>query len=82
MPTVLKIKNLLFMIHTRDHGFPHVTVYLGTPQNYEAMAKIRLDTISEIEVDGFDARAMRIIFEAVLEHREDFMEVWSDTREK
>lgn len=57
MPTLLAVKNLLYMIHTRDHGHPHVTVYLGTPSNFEAMAKIRLDNFEPLEVQNFSEKA-------------------------
>jgi hypothetical protein len=81
MPKVLVIKNLMFMIHTRDHGHPHVTVYLGTPENYEAFAKVRLDQVEVIESENFSQRDLNFILQETLENVEDFLGVWHDTRE-
>jgi hypothetical protein len=48
-PTIIRILGTLWVIHTRDHGHPHVTVYKGTPSNHETVAKRRLDVIEVIE---------------------------------
>ena len=53
MPTVLVIKKLLFVIHTRDHQPPHVEVYFGNPETYEAWAKVRIDKVELLEAEGF-----------------------------
>jgi hypothetical protein len=82
MPTVLRVKNLIYIIHTRDHGHPHVTVYLGTPESFEAMAKIRLDSVEAIESTGFDQRTLRRILATVGYYQLQFLEVWNETREK
>lgn len=76
MPTVLTVKNLLFIIHTRDHGHPHVTVYQGKPENFEAMAKIRLDVIEVIESKGFSARALNTLISITVTNQEHFLEQW------
>lgn len=81
MPTVLKIFNLMFMIHTRDHGFPHVTVYDGTPRSHEAMAKIRIDTLTVIEADRFSRKDLGLILKVAERYQEEWMEVWNETRE-
>ncbi len=51
MPTLLIVRNLMFILHTRDHGHPHVTIYQGSPENYEALAKVRLDSLKVIEAN-------------------------------
>ncbi len=81
MPTVLKIINLIFIIHTKDHGYPHVTVYRGTPENHDAYAKVRLDEIEVIELRGFKASAEAVILEIVSKNQDDWLEVWNETRE-
>lgn len=81
MPTVLRINNLIFMIHTRDHGHPHVTVYLGTPENFEAMAKIRIDQLEVIESVGFGSKTLNKILMHTLIYQEVWMEVWNESRE-
>ena len=81
MPTVLKIFSLMFLIHTRDHGFPHVTVYDGTPARYEATAKIRLDKLAVIEAAGFSRRDLKLILEICAKYQHDWIEVWNETRE-
>jgi hypothetical protein len=82
MPTVLIIKNLMFVIHTRDHGHPHVTVYLGSPERYEARAKIRLDVVKVIENKGFSTRDMAIILENVDKYLSSFKEVWDEIKSR
>ncbi len=82
MGTVLYTKTLMFMIHTRDHGFPHVTVYKGTPDNHEAFAKIRLDVIDIIESQGFGTKALTSIVGITAENREAWLEEWNETRAK
>lgn len=81
MPTVLKIFSLMFVIHTRDHGFPHVTVYDGTPESWEAFAKIRIDEIEVIEAEGFHKKDLKMILQIVERYQQDWMEVWNETRE-
>jgi hypothetical protein len=81
MPTVLKVLNLIFIIHTRDHGYPHVTVYRGTPKNHDAFAKVRLDEVQVMELHGFKTSAERIILEIVSNNQADWLEVWNETRE-
>lgn len=63
MGTVFIFKNLIFTIHTNDHGFPHVTVYLGNPKSYEAKAKVRLDKVEMIASEGFSYKALKQILE-------------------
>jgi hypothetical protein len=82
MPTVLIFKNLLFVIHTRDHGHPHVTVYAGTPKDHEAMAKIRLDALEVIESVGFNQKALNLILQVTLRYQTDWLEVWNDIHEE
>jgi hypothetical protein len=81
MPTVLKILNLIFIIHTRDHGYPHVTVYRGTPKNHDAFAKVRLDVVLTIELSGFSASAEKMILKIVSKNQSEWLEVWNETRE-
>jgi len=81
MPTVLKVLNLIFIIHTRDHGHPHVTVYRGTPENFDAYAKVRLDEVEIIELQGFKTSAEKIILEIVSKSQAEWLEVWNETRE-
>ena len=81
MPTILKVLDLIFMIHTRDHGHPHVTVYRGNPDSYEALAKVRLDVVRVIELQGFNTSAEKIILEIVSKNQTEWLEVWNETRE-
>lgn len=82
MPTVLTVNNILrYMIHTKDHGHPHVTVYYGTPEKYEAIAKVRLDLIEVIESKGFNKRALVNILETTALYQQIWLEVWNETRE-
>jgi hypothetical protein len=69
------------MIHTRDHGFPHVTVYHGTPEDHEAFAKVRLDEIAILEAEGFDQKTMLKILKTVIDYQAIFLEVWNETRQ-
>jgi len=78
MPTLLIVRNLLFMIHTRDHGFPHVTIYQGTPERFEAMAKVRLDNLDILEVRQFTERDVGLILNIVTQYQSDWMEVWNE----
>jgi hypothetical protein len=78
MGTMLLIKNLLFIIHTRDHGHPHVTVYFGTPKSWECRAKVRLDVVSELEVDGFSKRDMKFILEMTERNQKEWLEEWNE----
>ena len=81
MPTVLKILNLMFVIHTRDHGYPHVTVYRGAPESHDAFTKVRLDEVQIIELHGFSASAEKVILEIVTKNKGEWLEVWNETRE-
>ncbi len=81
MPTVLKVLDLIFIIHTRDHGYPHVTVYRGNPDNYEGFAKIRLDIVQVIELQGFNTSAENLMLEIVSKNQAEWLEVWNETRE-
>ncbi|MBX2989085.1 MAG: DUF4160 domain-containing protein [Bdellovibrionaceae bacterium] len=78
MPTLLIVKALRFMLHTREHGFPHVTVYHGTPRNHEAFAKVRLDRVLVIESFGFHPKDLNIILLIVEQYRKEFLEAWND----
>lgn len=78
MPTLLIVRNFLFMIHTRDHGFPHVTVYQGTPEKFEAMAKVRLDNLDILEVRQFTERDVGLILKIVTQYQSDWVEVWNE----
>jgi hypothetical protein len=80
MGTVLYTKTLMFMIHTRDHGHPHVTVYKGQPDNREAFAKIRLDNFEVLESQHFSSRALAQIIEKVIENQTAWLEEWNATR--
>ena len=78
MPTLLIVRNFIFMIHTRDHGFPHVTVYQGIPGRYEAMAKIRLDNLTILEVKEFSKRDVNLILKITTQYQSDWLEVWNE----
>jgi hypothetical protein len=78
MPALLVIRNFLFMIHTRDHGFPHVTIYQGSPEKYEAMAKVRLDNMEVLEVRQFTKRDMGLILKITARYQTEWMEVWNE----
>ena len=78
MPTLLLVRNLLFMIHTRDHGHPHVTVYQGTPDKHEAMAKVRLDNLTVLEVDQFTKKDVSLIVKITTRYQTEWLEVWNE----
>ncbi len=78
MPTLLIVRNFLFIIHTRDHGFPHVTIYQGTPEKFQAMAKVRLDNLGVLEVKEFTERDVGLILKIVTQYQSEWMEVWNE----
>ncbi len=78
IPTLLVVKNLAFIIHTRDHGFPHVTVYQGLPDRYEAKAKIRLDNLTVLKVEKFSQRDVAVILKVTAQYKNDWLEVWNE----
>ena len=78
MPTLLVIKNLMFIIHTRDHLPPHVTVYAGSPEKWEATAKVRLDSVVLLDQENFSARSIKFILQIVGQNQVDWMEEWND----
>lgn len=80
MGTVLRILNVIFMIHTRDHNPPHVTVYQGNPKNFDAKARIEIETSEVMDSVGFSARALKKLQAVVDQEREFFMEKWNETR--
>ena len=82
MPTVIRILGTLWIIHTRDHGFPHVTVYKGSPENYEAMAKIRLDVIEVIESKGFSEKFLNKILDKTVVYQDLLLEAWNEIHEQ
>jgi hypothetical protein len=82
MPTVLRILGTLWIIHTRDHGFPHVTVYKGSPKNYEAVAKIRLDLVEMIESKGFSQNFLKKILDVTREYQDQLLEAWNEIHEE
>jgi hypothetical protein len=77
MPTLLRIKALIFILHTREHGHPHITVYSPGKQDSEAMAKVRLDEIEIIESYGFHMNDLRFIMEITKKYQEIWMEAWN-----
>ena len=82
MPTIIRILGTLWIIHTRDHGFPHVTVYKGTPTNFEAVAKIRLDVIEVIESHGFSESFLNKILQKTHEYQTLLLEAWNEIHEE
>lgn len=76
MPTVLRVFGTIWIIHTRDHGYPHVTVYRGAPNNFEAMAKIRVDEVEIIESVGFDFRSLNKLLYVATLHQEYLLKKW------
>ncbi len=82
MPTILRILGVLWIIHTRDHGFPHVTVYKGTPKNHEAVAKIRLDIIGVVESKGFSKDFLNKILEKTTLYQTLLLEAWNEIHEE
>lgn len=77
MPTLLIYRNVMFIIHTRDRGFPHVTVYQGTPETFEAMAKIRLDRVKILESRGFSAKSLKLLLALTEQNQADWLEEWN-----
>ena len=78
MPTIIRILGTLWVIHTRDHGHPHVTVYKGTPSNHEAVAKIRLDVIEVIESKGFSETFVKKILRNAQLYQTLLLEEWNE----
>lgn len=66
------------VIHTRDHGRPHVTVYKGTPSNHEAVAKIRLDVVEVIESKGFSETFLKKILRNAQLYQTLLLEEWNE----
>ena len=82
MPTIIRILGTLWIIHTRDHGHPHVTVYKGTPRNYEAVAKIRLDVIEVIESKGFSETYLKKILQKTEVYQTLLLEAWNEIHQE
>ncbi len=82
MPTIIGILGTIWIIHTRDHGHPHVTVYKGKPFNHEAMAKIRLDILEVIEARGFSNDFLNKILTKTHEYQTLLLEAWNEIHEK
>lgn len=82
MPTIIRILGTIWIIHTRDHGHPHVTVYKGTPSNYEAMAKIRLDVVEVIEARGFSKDFLNKVLAKTNEYQTLPLEAWNEIHEE
>ena len=80
--TVLRVLGLLFVIHTRDHEPPHVTIYKGTPDNYEAVARIEIATSRVISSNGFRSRLLKILEGIVKSQTRYLMEKWNESRPK
>ena len=80
MPTVLTIRNLMFMIHTRDHNPPHVTIYCGVPDDWQANARVNLENCQVMDSTGFKNKDIKIIEALCIVNRESFLEVWYETR--
>lgn len=78
MPTIIRILGTLWIIHTRDHGYPHVTVYKGTPNHFEAMAKIRLDVVEVIESKGFSEAFLMKILRTTASYQALLLEAWNE----
>lgn len=70
------------MIHTLDHNPPHVTVYKGRPDNYEAKARINIETCKVIDSEGFSKKEENILELLAKQNKIDFMEAWYETRPK
>ena len=82
MGTVLRVLGLLFIIHTRDHEPPHVTIYQGTPRDYEAVARIEIETSRLMSSKGFRKRLLNLLEETVRAERKYLMEKWNESRPK
>lgn len=78
MGTVLKIFNLLFIIHTRDHTPPHVTVYMGTPESWDAKVKVNLVTLKAFDNENFSAKSLKVICQLAKENQDEWMEKWNE----
>lgn len=80
MPTVLRVFSFLWIIHTNDHEPAHVTVYKGTPDNYEAKARIEIVTGRVIDSEGLKSSALEKMSTVTIEFRELLQERWNETR--
>lgn len=55
-----------------------MTIYQGSPEKYEAMAKVRLDKIEVLEVRHFTERDVGLILKIVARYQSEWMEVWNE----
>jgi hypothetical protein len=48
--------------------------YMGHPQKWEAIAKVRLDSVALITQENFSARSIKFIIQVVEEDQTDWLE--------
>ena len=77
MPEILRINgNLIFMIHTDEHGHPHVTIYFPRRKNFERMAKVQIKDQRVLDSVGFGAKDLKIIKAIVKQEADLLLEAW------
>ncbi|WP_340597050.1 hypothetical protein [Bdellovibrio sp. GT3] len=63
-------------IYYSDHGFPHVEIYQGKPENFEAHLKLNILNFEPLEVNGFSERSVRLIIKKLQPYREALLKDW------
>lgn len=80
MPRIKYLQSVLgglsVWIYYGDHGFPHVEIYKGKPESYEAHLKLNILDFEPLEVNGFSERSVRVIIKTLRPFREELMEDW------
>jgi hypothetical protein len=63
-------------IWANDHFPPHVHVYKGNPNSYEATLKLRIDTWEVISSSGFSERSVKKITEFLKKYEDILLYEW------
>ncbi|MBO9665519.1 MAG: hypothetical protein J7501_01730 [Bdellovibrio sp.] len=82
MPRIKYLQSVLgglsVWIYYGDHGFPHVEIYKGKPESYEAHLKLNIVDFTPLEVNGFSEGAVRTIIKSLRPYREMLLEDWCE----
>lgn len=86
MPRIRYLQDVLIgysvWIYYGDHGFPHVEIYKGKPERYEAHLKLKIADLTPLEVSGFSERNVREIIKDLKPYREMLLESWYEIVKK
>ncbi len=75
-------KGISVWIYYNDHGYPHVEIYKGKPEKYEAHMKLNLLDFSIIESTGFSERSIRIIQEKLRPYKANLLLDWYEITQR